>query len=349
MEKNGVLEHNKSLQEINRYKDSAFPVGMYVVTKDQIVPHGRGYMDLHWHEELQLTYVTSGMLELQVNGTGYRLEKGEGILINRNFVHITTGLTDGGRYVSFNFPDRLLGFFPGSRMEREDVLPYTSQYAFPAMVFKPEVCWQREILESMEEMRELFLQEIWGEDFGGSGGDGVRNLERRPETGTRGEICREIRQGQERQGAPRAKYRVAVLLTGIWYQVISHLEDGAEGASKGSIRKQERLQAMLSFIHDNYMNPIRLREIAAAASVSEGECCRCFRDMIRKSPNQYLVAYRISRGIELLGSTEESVTEIAQETGFNDASHFIQYFKRQTGMTPKEYRNLIFGKNGERR
>ena len=177
MEENGVLEHNKSLQEINRYKDSAFPVGMYVVTKDQIVPHGRGYMDLHWHEELQLTYVTSGMLELQVNGTGYRLEKGEGILINR-------------RYVSFNFPDRLLGFFPGSRMEREDVLPYTSQYAFPAMVFKPEVCWQREILESMEEMRELFLQEIWGEDFGGSGRDGVRNLERRPETGTRGEIDR---------------------------------------------------------------------------------------------------------------------------------------------------------------
>lgn len=186
MEENGVLEHNKSLQEINRYKDSAFPVGMYVVTKEQIIPHGRGYMDLHWHEELQLTYVTSGMLELQVNGTGYRLEKGEGILINRNFVHITTGLTDGGRYVSYNFPDRLLGFFPGSRMEREDVLPYTSQYAFPAMVFKPEVCWQREILESMEEMRGLFLQEIWGEDFGGSGGDGVRNLERRPEKGIRG-------------------------------------------------------------------------------------------------------------------------------------------------------------------
>ena len=49
MEENGVLEHNKSLQEINRYKDSAFPVGMYVVTKEQIIPHGRGYMELHWH------------------------------------------------------------------------------------------------------------------------------------------------------------------------------------------------------------------------------------------------------------------------------------------------------------
>ena len=41
--------------------------------------------------------LTDGTLELQVNGAGYRLEKGEGILINRNFVHITTGLTDGGQ------------------------------------------------------------------------------------------------------------------------------------------------------------------------------------------------------------------------------------------------------------
>ena len=35
---------------------------------------------------------------------------------------------------------------------------------------------------------------------------------------------------------------------------------------------------------------------------------------------------------------KSKVTEIAVETGFNDASHFIQYFKRQTGMTPKDYR-----------
>lgn len=342
MKENDMIHPNQSLHEVNRYKDSAFPVGMYVVTRAQIIPHGRGYMDLHWHEELQLTYVTDGTLELQVNGAGYRLEKGEGILINRNFVHITTGLTDGGKYVSFNFPDKLLGFFPGSRMEREDVLPYTSQYAFPAVVFKPEIRWQREILESLEEMRELFLNEIWREDFDGSSEGYPGALERHRAAQTQG--------GGSRESCParRAKYRAAVLITGIWYQVIAHLEDRLEGASKGSVRKQERLQAMLSFIHDNYMNPIRLQEIAAAASVSEGECCRCFREMIRKSPNQYLVAYRISRGIELLGSTEKSVTEIAQEAGFNDASHFIQYFKKQTGMTPGEYRNHILGKRAQK-
>ena len=37
----------KTLHEINRYEDAAFPVEMYTVTKESIFPKGRGYMDLH--------------------------------------------------------------------------------------------------------------------------------------------------------------------------------------------------------------------------------------------------------------------------------------------------------------
>ena len=124
----------------------------------------------------------------------------------------------------------------------------------------------------------------------------------------------------------------------MWYRLISHVDSDLREPSRSAVRKQERIKKMLSYIHENYMEPIKLDDIAASASVSVGECCRCFKEMVRKSPNQYLVAYRISRAMELLGSSEKTVTEIAVETGFNDASHFIQYFKRQTGMTPKDYR-----------
>lgn len=50
----------RELHEQNRYVDSSFPVGMYRVTKERIVPSGRGFSDLHWHEELQFTLVTHG-------------------------------------------------------------------------------------------------------------------------------------------------------------------------------------------------------------------------------------------------------------------------------------------------
>ncbi|EDM63212.1 hypothetical protein DORLON_01532 [Dorea longicatena DSM 13814] len=39
------------------------------------------------------------------------------------------------------------------------------------------------------------------------------------------------------------------------------------------------------------MEEIHLKDIAEAASVSVGECCRCFQNMVRTTPNQYLMEY----------------------------------------------------------
>ena len=111
------------LHEINRYTDPAFPVGLYVITREQIIPEGRGHLDLHWHEELQFTLVTNGSVTMQVNGALYHLKEGEAIFINRNLMHVTSNLSDNGRYISFNVQDKLLGFFAGSRMEQSYVLP----------------------------------------------------------------------------------------------------------------------------------------------------------------------------------------------------------------------------------
>lgn len=124
--KNNTLEkrertqkEEKELHEVNRYTDSAFPVGTYEVTRERILPEGRGYKDLHWHEELQFTYVVKGELQIRIDGKDYIVKEGEVVFINRNLLHITTNLTEDGKYISLNFPDKLLGFFPGSRMEQD--------------------------------------------------------------------------------------------------------------------------------------------------------------------------------------------------------------------------------------
>lgn len=296
----------RELHETNKYKDAAFPVGMYAVTRDSIFPRGRGYMDLHWHEELQLTLVTDGGLTVEVNGRPHELKEGEAIFINRNCLHITTELTDAGRYISFNFPEKLLGFFSGSRMEQDDVLPFTGQSGLPALVIRPENGGLGEVIRDLYRLEEMFLKR------------GSAPVPEGP--------------------APFFEYGVSLLLAGIWHRLLPRFSEASGAASPSGARKQERIRRMLTFIHENYMNPIRLGDIAASASVSVGECCRCFQEMVRKSPNQYLVTYRVSRGMELLSSGEKTVTEAALETGFNDASHFIQFFKRQTGMTPNAYR-----------
>ena len=290
---------DKGLHEINQYSDTAFPVGLYVVTKNRIIPKGRGHLDLHWHEELQFTLVTNGSVTMQVSGEIYKLQKVEAIFINRNLLHITSDLTDDGRYISIDIPDRMLGFFAGSRMEQNYVQPYTGNYLFQAIVLKKEVEWQKKILDILWELEEVLTEK-----------------------------------------PAMFEYDVSVKCVSIWQIMILNLSAYAKKPNRTFLRKQERMRTMLTFIHENYMNHILLKDIANQANVSVGECCRCFKDMILQSPNQYLMQYRISRAMEFLNSTELSVTEVAMQCGFNDTSHFIQYFKKKTGMTPSEYRSF---------
>lgn len=147
---------NQELHEIKQFQDSSFPIEMYYITRESITPNGRGFMDIHWHEELQLTLVTRGTLTIRVDHTSYVLNEGDAIFINRNLVHITTDMSEAGQYVSFNFPDKLLCFFPGSYMAREDVLPLTNHYQFCAKAMTKDTPWQREIIYKLWEMYDLF-------------------------------------------------------------------------------------------------------------------------------------------------------------------------------------------------
>lgn len=300
-----TTEHNikdKNLEEVNHYKDYAFPVEVFTVTRESIVPHGRGFLDLHWHNELQFSYVLVGSMTMQVNGIKYEIKAGSAIFINRNILHITTELSDDGRYVSLNFPDKLLGFFTGSRMEQNAVIPFTSNYAMPAVFLDKEVEWQASVIDRLLSIIDM---------------------------------CHEMEKNRDNY----SEYRISLGIVNMWYDLISHVDLVNNGSKWGYLHKQERIRAMLSYIHNHYMEPIRLKDIANAASVSEGECCRCFKEMICQSTSQYLITYRIMQAMEMLRKTEDSITSIAEKCGFNDSSHFTHCFRSKTGMTPKEYRN----------
>ena len=57
--------------------------------------------------------------------------------------------------------------------------------------------------------------------------------------------------------------------------------------------------------------------------------------------HQYVVAYRMRLAKNMLECTDKTVAEIAEETGFTDASYFTKSFKAAFGKTPKEWRGEI--------
>ena len=56
---------------------------------------------------------------------------------------------------------------------------------------------------------------------------------------------------------------------------------------------------------------------------------------------QYLISYRIKMAKENLITTDDPIHIIAWKSGFQSTSNFISTFKRQTGMTPKHYRDTL--------
>lgn len=50
-----------------------------------------------------------------------------------------------------------------------------------------------------------------------------------------------------------------------------------------------RIKKMLDFIHNNYASKVKVDQIAAAASISQRECFRCFKNTINSSLVVYLL------------------------------------------------------------
>lgn len=134
------------------------------------------------------------------------------------------------------------------------------------------------------------------------------------------------------------EFDVCVDLVFVWRYMIKNIDIPEHKDGKNGQSQNERMRLMLTFIHQNYSDNLKLEDIAASANISVAECGRCFNEMIAVSPYAYLIRYRLKKAVHLLINSEYSVTDIAIAVGFQDVAHFIQSFKKQEGMTPGQFR-----------
>lgn len=105
-------------------------------------------------------------------------------------------------------------------------------------------------------------------------------------------------------------------------------------------RAQKAVRSVLTLIEDHYARDLTLAEMAAAANLSPNYFCRYFKKIAGCSPVEYLIDYRINMAAYMLITTEESISDVALACGFNDASHFIKFFRRKKNVTPRRYRQI---------
>ncbi len=99
-----------------------------------------------------------------------------------------------------------------------------------------------------------------------------------------------------------------------------------------------RVAKSIRLIESNYSERICLRELANTCGLSERTFYRVFHQATGQTPLSYLKNFRIERASEHLRTSENSVTEIAFECGFDDSNFFAREFRKASGYTPTDYR-----------
>lgn len=98
------------------------------------------------------------------------------------------------------------------------------------------------------------------------------------------------------------------------------------------------LMKSIEFIHNHYNDKISIQLLSEIACMSASSYIRYFKKMYACAPMEYVIQYRIKKAKALFTDDDMNLTDIAQNCGFYDASHFTRHFKKSELVSPITYR-----------
>lgn len=132
---------------------------------------------------------------------------------------------------------------------------------------------------------------------------------------------------------------ISIRMQLLWRLLVEHLPHQPVSTTS-DFTEYERIRRILSYIEQNYMNQITLDDISEHIHLYESECTRLFKRHMNTTLFSFLQEYRIERSLEYL-NTKESISSIAEKTGFSDSNYYSKVFSKIKGCSPREYRKNL--------
>lgn len=99
---------------------------------------------------------------------------------------------------------------------------------------------------------------------------------------------------------------------------------------------------VIKYINDHYRKNISIQFLADLAHLSLSQFERKFKKLFHTTPLKYITKVRLNAACQALTRSNDSITQIAHDTGFYDHSYFTKIFTKQIGIAPKEYRRQYY-------
>lgn len=147
-------------------------------------------------------------------------------------------------------------------------------------------------------------------------------------------FCRSDKLGKQYESNRNTK--ILNLVGDLALVLTSSFTDDTNIDSVGNIKD---ILKIIDYIESNYSENITLQTLCNVANMSRSSLHKQFSLLCKCTPSQYLTNIRIDKACKMLTDSDLSISQIAQDCGFFDSSHFSKTFLQLKQMLPKEYRS----------
>ena len=109
--------------------------------------------------------------------------------------------------------------------------------------------------------------------------------------------------------------------------------------SKGGRLRDFYIHEAMAFIEHNFQNNISVEDIADNCGLNRSYFGKIFKEALGRTPQEFLLNYRMTKAAELLKLTALSIGDISKAVGYDNQLHFSRAFKNIYHISPREWQN----------
>lgn len=258
------------------------------------------HFNYHYHDYIELLYGLDGDASVWHSGRSYTLKSGDLVVINSREPHTVTSNQGQSSYIVIKFMPQILYAAEQSVFEFKYIIPFiVDDDRYDKIFLKSEI----ENSDIPEIMKEIILE--W----------------------------------EKKEYGYEVALRIYVIKIVLWLIRRWHAENeenNSDAADESSYAIRS-IQKSIEYARENF-NTATTLEAAEKCNLSYSYFSRIFKKVMKKSFTEYVNHIRITEAQRLLIGTDKSITDIAFDIGFSTTSYFIECFKAQTSITPKQFR-----------
>ncbi len=129
------------------------------------------------------------------------------------------------------------------------------------------------------------------------------------------------------------------LLLSVITRLISFFIESKSSAPT-NVKNNHFITRTILYINEHITENLSIEELCSHVFISKYHFCREFKRYIGLSVMKYILFSRLSLAQELMRDTDLNISEISYRAGFSSTNYFCNVFKKEKGITPKEFRKI---------